>query len=250
MSVRRRPKKPSVLLVLPVCNEITEVDRVCKELRLFLGKHRSFRAIIVDDGSTDGTAEAFQRKLRGFRNVSVMNLPENGGKGRAIRLAFAGAKEDLLIFMDGDLAYSVRHLGPMVKGLKTHDMVIGSRSMAPQTEAGLPKRRAFLGWGFNRLACAMLGFNYPDTQAGLKGFSRRAARELFRRQKVDGFAFDAELLYLAQRLGLRVGQIPAQVSGSHSYKTARVKLTADTVACLWDFLRIRFLSWTGQYRHP
>ena len=67
---------------------------------------------------------------------------------------------------------------------------------------------------------------------------------------MDGFGFDAEILYLAKKLNLRVGQIPAKVSGTHSYKTARVKLTADTLVCLWDFLRIRILSWTGQYRYP
>jgi dolichyl-phosphate beta-glucosyltransferase len=138
----------------------------------------------------------------------------------------------------------------MISALKSSDMVIGSRSMVSQAEGSLPKRRAFLGWGFNRLACLLFGFDYPDTQAGLKGFRRRAARELFLRQRVDGFAFDAELLYLARKLGLKVGQIPAQVSGAHSYKASQVRLTADTLLCLWDFLRIRLRSWTGQYRHP
>jgi glycosyltransferase involved in cell wall biosynthesis len=215
-----------------------------------LAKNRNYRAIVVDDGSTDGTAAAFRQGLRGLKRASVMGLHENGGKGRAIRLAFAGAQQDLLIFLDGDLAYSLSHLKPMVSALKKHDVVIGSRSLAPQADGGLPKRRAFLGWGFNRLACTWLGIDYPDTQAGLKGFRRRAARELFLRQKVDSFAFDAELLYLAKKLGLKVGQIPAQVSALHSYKTSRVKLTADTLLCLWDFFRIRLRSWTGQYRHP
>ena len=239
-----------MLLVLPVYNEADEAGRVCKKVRPFLVKHRHCRAILVDDGSQDGTAEAFRRGLRGLKRATVMGLHENGGKGRAVRLAFAGAKEDFLIFLDGDLAYSLSHLRPMISALKSCDMVIGSRSMMPQDEGSLPRRRAFLGWGFNRLACLLFGFNYPDTQAGLKGFRRRAARELFLRQKVDGFAFDAELLYLARRLGLRVGQIPVKVSGTHSYKTSQVKLAADTLRCLWDFLRIRFRSWTGQYRYP
>ena len=138
----------------------------------------------------------------------------------------------------------------MLAALKDYDVVIGSRSMAPQPEGGLPKRRAFLGWGFNRLACLWLNFEYPDTQAGLKGFRRQAARELFLRQKVDGFGFDAEILYLARKLNLRVGQIPAQVSGTHSYKTSQVKLAMDSLLCFWDFLQIRIRSWTGQYRRP
>ena len=239
-----------MLLVLPVYKEAQVAGRVCKSVRAFLAKHRNYRAIFVDDGSNDGTAEAFRRGLRGLKRAAVMGLHENGGKGRAIRLAFAGAKEDVLVFLDGDLAYSLSHLRPMISALKKYDLVIGSRSMVAQPEGSLPRRRAFLGWGFNRLACRLFGFDYPDTQAGLKGFRRRAAREIFLRQKVDGFAFDAELLYLARKLGLKVGQIPAQVSGAHSYKTSRVKLTVDTLLCLWDFLLIRLRSWSGQYRHP
>lgn len=248
MPSRRRTKSPSVLLVLPVYNEAEEVERVSQSLRLFLGKNRHCRAIIVDDGSTDGTAEAFRRNLRGLRSVSVMGLHENGGKGRAVRLAFAGGKQDFWVFMDGDLAYEFGHLVPMLAALRKHDVVIGSRSMAAQPDGGLPARRALLGWGFNRLACLVFGFDYPDTQAGLKGFRRSAGQKLFSTQKLDDFAFDAELLYLARKMRMKVGLIPARVSGLHNYKTSKVKLCRDTFRCLLDFLRIRLWSWTGQYR--
>lgn len=82
--------------------------------------------------------------------------------------------------MDGDLAYSIDHLNPMKAALLKNDMVIGSRSMVPQPQGGLPARRAFLGWGFNRLVCFLLAFDYSDTQAGLKGFTNVAAEKLFR----------------------------------------------------------------------
>ena len=247
---RKKSKTPSALLVLPVHNEVAGVPRIGRLIRAFLAKNRNVSLRVVDDGSNDGTAEAFRRAFRGIKNASVMALPGNGGKGRAVRLGLIGGRQDFWIFMDGDLAYEFHHLRPMMKALGEHDVVIGSRSMAAQPDGGLPARRAFLGWGFNRLACLGLGFDYPDTQAGLKGFRRAAGQKLFSNQKLDGFAFDAELLYLARKLGLKVAQIPAQVSSHHNYKTSQVKLTFDTLRCLLDFLRIRFWSWTRQYRHP
>ena len=247
---RKKSKPPSILLVLPVHNEAAQAPRTGRRIQSFLAKNRHVSLRVVDDGSDDGTAEAFRLALRGVKNASVMALPHNGGKGRAVRLGLSGGRHDLWIFMDGDLAYDFHHLVPMVKALDEHDVVIGSRSMAAQPDGGLPARRALLGWGFNRLACVWLGFNYPDTQAGLKGFRRAAGQKLFSKQRLDDFAFDAELLYLARKLGLTVGQIPAQVSGFHNYKISQVKLTLDTLRCLLDFLRIRFWSWTGQYRHP
>lgn len=250
MRKKRKSKGPSVLLVLPVFNEAQDTAAVCRDLRGLLSKNRTYSAIVVDDGSSDGTAAAFRRGLKGLRRASVMGLHENGGKGRAVRLAFAGAKQDIWIFTDGDLAYELSHLRPMLAALRDHDLVIGSRSMAAQPGGGLPARRAFLGWGFNRLACLWLGFDYPDTQAGLKGFRRAAGQRLFSRQRLNDFAFDAELLYLARKMGLKVGQIPAQVSGRHTYKTSQVKLAVDSLRCLIDFLRIRFWSWTGQYHYP
>jgi hypothetical protein len=179
-----------------------------------------------------------------------MALPKNGGKGRAVRLAFLCAKADFIIFMDGDLAYSFDHIFLLLDSLKQHDVVIGSRSMAPQPQGGSPARRAILGWGFNRLTCLLLGFDYPDTQAGLKGFTASAAQKLFSRQKLDDFAFDAELLYLAKKLGLCVAQIPAQVSSEHSYKTSQVKLIFDSLRCLKDLFLIHWWSATGAYKLP
>lgn len=250
MVVRRNPRKktPSILVVLPVHNEEASALRVCRAIRTFCSRNRKALVRVVDDGSSDGTADAFRKGLKGVKNASVMALRENGGKGRAVRLGLAGGLQDFWIFMDGDLAYEFHHLAPMVEALQNHDVVIGSRSMAAQPDGGLPARRAFLGWGFNRLACWWFGLDYPDTQAGLKGFRRAAGQKLFSNQKLNDFAFDAELLYLARKMRLKVAQIPAQVSGRHNYKTSQVKLSLDTLRCLMDFLRIRVWAWAGQYR--
>ena len=235
-------------LVLPVYNERHLVKDVSQALEEASRRNPQLRVVVVDDGSKDGTGAAFRQQLHSLENAEVIILPKNGGKGHAIRSGFRDAQEEHLMFTDGDLAYSLDHLTPLEESLAKHDVVIGSRSMAPQAHGGPPARRAFLGWGFNRLACCLLRIDYPDTQAGLKGFQRQAAERLFEKQKLTDFAFDVELLYLCRKLGFRVGQIPAQVSSRHTYKTSRVKLFWDSLKCLKELFLIRWWSWTGAYR--
>jgi len=240
--------RSSLRLVMPVHNEIPLVDEVCRSVEKAVRKMPELRVTIVDDGSNDGTGKSFQKNLKKVKNTKVILLGTNGGKGRAVREGFRDATDEKLIFMDGDMAYSMDHLEPMKASLTKYDVVIGSRSMVPQAQGGLPARRAFLGWGFNRLACFLLGIDYPDTQAGLKGFTQKAAKALFAKQKLSDFAFDVELLYLCRKLGLSVGQIPAHVAPRHTYKTSQVKLIFDSLKCLQELLLIRWWSWTGAYR--
>jgi len=235
-------------LVMPVYNEAFLVDEVSRIVEKAVRKMPELRVTIVDDGSNDGTGKSFQKNLKKVKNTNVILLESNYGKGHAVREGFRDATDEKLIFMDGDMAYSMDHLEPMKESLTKYDVVIGSRSMVPQAQGGLPARRAFLGWGFNRLACFLLGIDYPDTQAGLKGFTQKAAKQLFAKQKLSDFAFDVELLYLCRKLGLSVGQIPAQVSSQHTYKTSQVKLIFDSLKCLQELLLIRWWSWTGAYR--
>jgi len=235
-------------LVVPIYNEAGLVDALAVMAKEAATRFPEMKLVFVDDGSRDGSGELLRGAFPATSNVEIQILCRNGGKGRAIRHGFRRAREERLIFMDGDLAYSLDHIRPLLEALETYDVVIGSRSMAPQAQGGLPARRAFLGWGFNRLACFILGIDYPDTQAGLKGFSRQAAESLFSRQKLTGFAFDVELLYLCRKLGFRVGQIPAQVSSKHSYKTSHIKLIRNALACFFELWLIRWWSWTGAYR--
>src|SRR5205823_11116955 len=125
---------------------------------------------------------------------------------------------ELVLFTDGDLAYSLDHLDQLVKALDRNDVAIGSRNLVQGATGHLSLRRRVLGWGFNRLARVIMDMPYSDTQAGLKGFRRDAAERIFAQSKVTDFTFDVELLYLAHRLGLSVGEVPARVSESHSAK--------------------------------
>jgi len=102
-----------VLLVLPVFNEVGLVKEVCKDVEKAIRKNPKLRVCIVDDGSTDGTGAAFTRSLKKVKNTQLKILSQNHGKGRAVLEGLRGAEEKYLIFMDGDLAYSMDHLYPM-----------------------------------------------------------------------------------------------------------------------------------------
>jgi dolichyl-phosphate beta-glucosyltransferase len=153
-------------LVVPIYNEAGLVDALAVMAKEAATRFPEMKLVFVDDGSRDGSGELLRGAFPATSNVEIQILCRNGGKGRAIRHGFRRAPEERLIFMDGDLAYSLDHIRPLLEALETYDVVIGSRAMALQAQGGLPARRVFLGWGFNRLACFILGLDYPDTQAG------------------------------------------------------------------------------------
>jgi hypothetical protein len=134
-----------------------------------------------------------------------------------------------------------------VAALGAHDVVIGCRSRRDPSERTIRRPRWLMGWCFNRLARLALGLPHRDTQAGLKGFRQEVARDLFARQRVPGFGFDVEVLYLARRLGYRVGEIPARVSPAHSYAASQVDLVRDPLRMCRDLVTIRWHSARGDY---
>jgi glycosyltransferase involved in cell wall biosynthesis len=183
--------------------------------------------------------------------VEFISYPVNRGKGHAIRTAIAalGAGDDACVcFMDGDMAYSLDHLKAMLESLKRCDVVIGSRKESPEERRNTRKFRRLMGWVFNRMVRVGMDLPYADTQAGLKGFRGAAARRIFPQVTLRGFAFDVEALFIARRLGMSIGEIPARVSRSHRKKPSNVNLATEPLRMLGDLMRIRWNSLLGRYR--
>lgn len=237
----------SVLVVLPVRNESSTAVRTAEEVCSFSRSHANYRFLVVDDASSDETADLFDRAFENESSASVLRLTHNRGKGGAVEAGFAGAKEDFLIFTDGDMAYPFSLLPNLVEALEENDVVIGSRGNARGDNNGINKRRVFLGQGFNRLVCLLMGFNHPDTQAGIKGFRKEAAQFLFKHSIIRSFCFDVELLYLAKKAGLRVREIPVQTSSVHNYTRSKVRLMLDSLKMFGDLLRILWRDGRGGY---
>lgn len=241
---------PTVTAVLPVYNEAGLIDSTLADVELFALENPHYTFVFVDDGSSDETADKIRARLLASPardQIRLITYAPNRGKGHAIRAGVSAAATDLVLFTDGDLAYSLDHLPVLAAALETHDVVIGSRSLVDKGERNTSTPRKIMGWTFNKCAKAMLGLPYRDTQAGLKGFRADAARLIFDHQRLSGFAFDVELVYIARRMGLSVGEIPARVSEAHSYKRTKVHLLRDPARMFWALVDVRINAALGLY---
>lgn len=176
-----------------------------------------------------------------------MTYSQNRGKGYAIHQGIQYSESDYVCFLDSDLAYSLDHLEVLLDHLKVYDVVIGCRSLGHSHYQRIRFLRRLSGKIFNLLSQWILNLKFRDMQAGLKGFRRDAAQSIFARQTLTGFSFDVELIYLAEKYGYRIGEIPAQVSSHHANKQSKVNLLKDSLRMLGDLLIIRYRDWMGHY---
>jgi glycosyltransferase involved in cell wall biosynthesis len=234
---RRRPR---VSLILPAYNEEARLGGSCSALRQLLAGQgwtkEDLEVIIVDDGSTDHTAETAQSAVRSYPRMRLLQLPWHAGKGAAVRLGVGAAQGDAIVFMDADLATDLRCLPEGLRALRDADVVIGSRAAPGAVVTGRSWIRTLLHRVFGSNARRLTGVPASDPQCGFKLFRSEAAKTLFPISRVDGFGFDVEILLLARKVGYRVKEMPVHwhaVEGSH------VHVLRDPLIMLRDLLRVR-----------
>jgi dolichyl-phosphate beta-glucosyltransferase len=201
--------------------------------------------IVVDDGSTDRTAELVGEFSRGNRQVSLLINPHRG-KGYAVKTGMLAARGRFVLFTDADLATPIEESSKLLAALEAgSDLAIGNRIQPTgyDMRASQPLYRRLLGRLYHLLARNLAVRGIADTQCGFKGFSHSAAQRLFSRQRLDGIVFDTEILYLAQRNHLRIAQIP--VSWSNVGGSRMRPSIGRALGVLWDLLRIRWLHLWG-----
>ncbi len=201
---------PEMSIVIPAYNEVERVVPTIISIAAQMSDITlDFEIIVSDDGSTDGTA-AIVRRLD-LRNVTVLDPGVNRGKGAAVRAGVRAANGELVLFTDADMSTPIRE----VVKLRNHlaqgaDVAIGSRAVDGAVEDSKSAVRRLFSWGWRRITKVGLGLDVADTQCGFKLFTRDAARTLFATGRIDGFSFDAELLFLAARYGLRVDEVAVE----------------------------------------
>ncbi len=227
-------------IVIPAYNEALRLGKTLDAVTAFLKKHPYASEIIVsDDGSTDATVRVAEERLRGFE-YRILSTPRNKGKGHAVRQGMLAASGEYLFFTDADLSTPIEEIARFLPLLeKDADVVIGSRALpGSRIEIRQNPLREAMGKIFNRIARLTAFTAVRDSQCGFKGFRREAALKLFAAQKLDGFSFDAEIVYLAQKKGLRLRELPVIWRNSPQ---SRVHILLDPIRMFLDILKIRRL---------
>lgn len=222
----------SLTIVLPAYNEARRIGPALDELTrwLAIAKRDHLAAgvdvLLVDDGSTDGTAQIVER--RGDPDVRVLKVP-HGGKGAAVRAGMLKATGDVVLFADADMATPPSEIPKLLRALEFADVALGSRIQPDGSDmrASQPRYRRALGGLFHLLASVWVVGDVKDTQCGFKGFTREAAHDIFALQKVTSIVFDVELIHLARRRGYRLSVVPIRwedVRGSRMRPGLRLAL--------------------------
>jgi dolichyl-phosphate beta-glucosyltransferase len=238
----------SASLVIPAFNEANRVERCLHDVAAFRASRPGgldWEVILVDDGSTDGTLEAARRAAaQAGLALTLLSHDRNRGKGAAIRTGVLASHGDPVLVSDTDLSTPLTEWARLAEKLASYPVAIGSRAI----DEGLVRKRqpfyrVWLGKAGNRVIRLFAVPGIRDTQCGFKLFRGDVARELFGQARIDRFAYDVEVLYLARRRGYAIAEVPVLWFNSPESKVSVVR---DTPRTLWDVLRIRWLHRRAQ----
>lgn len=237
-------------VIIPAFNEASRIQPTLLKILHYLAENFSrFEIIVVNDGSTDGTADQIAEVAVTDERIVTISMPINHGKGFAVRQGMLTAKGDWLIFTDADLSTPVEAIPTaLAAGAEGFPVVIGSRRHPNSIiERHQSRSREAMGKCFNQFMRALLFLPYQDTQCGFKCFELGAAREIFGRARLDGFVFDVEILVIARRLGYAVKEIPVCWTDAPGSK---VRFHETFLTIFKELFTIWYYDWRGHYRNP
>ncbi len=240
---------PFLSIVIPAYNEEKRIGRTLEGTFEYLSAQSyDYEVLVVNDGSRDRTAEKvleFAAQTSG--RLQLIENPGNRGKGYAVRNGMLQARGEVALFYDADLATPTSEIIKVVTPIveNRYDVVFGSRALDREL---IGEHQSFLrelrGRGGNIFLRATLGLDFRDTQCGFKAFRREAAQSIFQLQRIDGFGFDPEILFIGQKQGWRLLEMPVRwnhVEGSV------VTLFGTTIKVLMEVSTIRWNDLTGKY---
>ena len=241
---------PKFSIVIPAYNEANRIGRSINKIReYFKNKRISYGIIVVNDGSKDTTLKILKELARKYKEVKVLGDNINRGKGYAVKTGVLGSSGDYILFTDADLSTPIEELDNLFKYIKGgYDVAIGSRNIdKSKVKLKQPFYRRFLGDMLRAYYILMIFPRNPpkDSQCGFKLFTKRAARLLFRKQKISREMFDIEIIYLARKYKLKVKEVPVVWMNDIDSKINLIKCVAYGSL---DLFKIRLYDLLGKYK--
>lgn len=251
-------RTPDLSIVIPAYNEEARLPRTLTRIREYFSARRvlpdlspdftlaQIEIVIVDDGSQDGTARIAEEWAREMPQVRLISNGDNRGKGYSVRHGMLEARGRLALFTDADLSSPIEEIEKLLAALAAgNDVAIGSRAL-DRSLISIHQSvvREWAGIIFNGFVRAITGLPFYDTQCGFKIFRREPSRVVFEQQRIEGFGFDPEILFLAKRHGLRAAEVP--VRWAHDPAT-KVHVIRDSLIMFCDLIYIRWNWLLGRY---
>jgi len=241
---------PDLSIIIPAFNEEKRLPRSLSRIRGYFSSCgadlQGIEILIVDDGSTDGTARVAQEWMGQWPGLRLVSNGVNRGKGYSVRHGMLEARGKIALFTDADLSSPIEESEKLLAAIRAgNDVAIGSRAL-DRTLITIHQSpfRELAGIIFNGLVRLFTGLPFQDTQCGFKAFVREPSRIVFEQQRIQGFGFDPEVLFLAQRHGLRAVEVP--VRWAHDPAT-KVHVVYDSLRMFGDLIFIRWNWVLGRY---
>lgn len=234
-------------IILPAYNESQSIQQNLITLESYLKDHLNtdYEILVINDGSTDDTAD--KAKAVDSPHIHVHSYSPNQGKGYAIKQGMIRANGEYVLFMDVDLATDLHEIEKfyILMQENLYDIIIGNRKTKEAIQRiKQPLYRRFLGKGFTFLCQILLGSKISDFTCGFKMYTRRAANIIFSKQSVYDWSFDAELVFIAEKYGLKIKELPVVWTDDPNSK---VNVLSSVFKSLWGILIIRFNDLNRKY---
>ena len=237
--------RPFLSIIIPAHNEERRLPRSLEKIVAFLEK-QDYQAevIVVDNGSSDNTSGVVEGFMARYPFISLIR-EERRGKGLAVKLGMLAARGEYLFLCDADLSMPIEEVAKFLPPqLEDYDVAIASREAEGARRYGEPPHRHLMGRVFNLIVRLLAVRGFQDTQCGFKCFRREAARDIFSRQTMEGWGFDVEVLFIAQKRGYRIVEVPINW---YYMANSRVRPIRDSIRMFREVLQVRINDWRGVY---
>jgi len=241
---------PKYSIVIPAFNESARIPATLEAVvRCIRARGWKAEVIVVNDGSTDATADVVRQFARNAPEVRLMENPCNRGKGYSVRAGMLEARGEIALFTDSDLSAPIEEAERLFAAIaEGADIAIGSRWLQRERQTQRqPLYRQFFGRCFNAVTRTVMGMRFADTQCGFKAFTRAAAQTVFQLQTIERWGFDPEILFIALKRGYWIIEVPVSWAND---ERSRMSYLKDGMKMLEDLAIVRLNALRGRYDKP